>query len=277
LPCTNRKEVVYGEDPTTFRIHLRTHFGHPPHTPVLDIPEDELARDHLLTCKEHGQIIGSIRYHYVGLLEGHPIHVVDGFCVVPSHRKTGVGDVLLQGLHHYANQRNIPYALFLKEGAPLRFVPSLYTGWYAYRETASSSYKRIRRLSRDQANHVLAVYRLFFPDALWIFPDHSRNQRWMLYESQGGRILQCVQDTYQRKDGQPMAWCSAWIESPMMTDEVRIDAANSMAAAISEEFRWIWVQREWAPDWKEDGAFHWYAYQWKTTLKMDRHAYVMVM
>jgi GNAT superfamily N-acetyltransferase len=104
------------------RYFLIKYFGKPPQTPVLDIPEDKLLdeRDYILVVRDiDNNIVGCIRYHYLGLFvtgNNQEIYCEDCFCIHPKWRKKGVGDYLLTKLHLFVNKKNIPYSMFLKEG-----------------------------------------------------------------------------------------------------------------------------------------------------------------
>ena len=103
---------------TEICTYLRTYFGNPPHTPLFLVKEDELLRekDLLFVVRDEQQIVGTLRYRFVGqlLTQCMPdIYRVDAFCIHPLWRKRGVGDYLLTQLHCYANEKNIPYAMFV--------------------------------------------------------------------------------------------------------------------------------------------------------------------
>jgi GNAT superfamily N-acetyltransferase len=113
---------------TEIQKFIKTHFGSPPNTPVLDIPADKLLneKDIILYVRDKtGHIAGCIRYHYLGQFisdKGQEIYCEDCFCIHPKWRKKGVGDYLLTQLHIYVNKNNIPYSMFLKEGAQLSII-----------------------------------------------------------------------------------------------------------------------------------------------------------
>lgn len=75
------------------RQFLKTYFGNPPSTPILDIPENELIQinDYILLLRDNqSNIIGCIRYHYMGQFisdKKQPIYIVDCFCIHPQWRK----------------------------------------------------------------------------------------------------------------------------------------------------------------------------------------------
>ena len=269
-PCDVLSEV---------RAYLRTHFGSPPQTPVLDIPEEHLlgARDHIMVIRDATEIIATIRYHYMGILEEEPIYEVDCFCIHPAWRKKGVGDVILTELHQYVNRRGIPHCLFLKEGAALSiFLRPWYRGVYVYRS--------LTRLSGPQGLHpcvhscpVEQAYRIMDqcrdPNTVLLRNRETTNQQWVYYKKGIHWIMACAQDTFQWKDGGKMAWITAWLESPSLTDAFREEASLAITDTLFPLFDHVWMNKEWCgshPAWKVDGEFHWYTYQWTTTLSMDR-------
>ena len=264
-------------DPQEIRTFLRSHFGNPPLTPVLDLPFD--PEDHVFLVRDSSdQIAGTIRYHFIGTYRDKPIHAVDAFCIHPMWRKKGVGDYLLTELKRYANAHQIPYAVFLKEGAPLSILHSpVYTGWYRYRElTDHRSSSNITDLTCHQAFRIMDVYRTFQPNLFVI-----RNERaiWKWFRSDRKSILIGIQDTHQRANHKKLGWITAWIEGPMITDEVRGEAADAVADSLYPTFDFLWSNERWIGNstrWKRDGAFHWYTYQW-TTDELIGVSYAMMM
>lgn len=269
--------------------YIQTYFGNPPHTPVLDIPDHRLIQhnDYILIVRDKTtKIVGSIRYHYIGDFYGQPIHVVDCFCIHPSWRKKGVGDYLLTVLHRYSNSLHRPCALFLKEGVPLYNTP-FYSSRYMYRmidQYRANPY--LKNMTIQQAHCLLKVYQAFYPDRLIITHPHGINQQWKRFEypyyGHTQRIIVCIQDSYQRVTfrGVRMAWITAWLETPGISMEVKHLAANAIAESMYPDYGAIWMDHAWIdediPGWKDDGAFHWYTYQWNTSLTMD-NGYVLTM
>lgn len=271
---------------TAIRNFLRCHFGTPPTTPVLDIPEDALLGplDTLFyVANTEGHILGCVRYHHIGHLVSNPLYLVDCFCIHPQFRKQGLADYLLTTLHRFANQHGIPYALFLKEGPPLPIwsIP-LFTGHYVYRRVQRRDHvPSVQHLTPEEAHRLVRVFHEINPDALVIQPSSTSNQTWRLYRiSLHQCILACVQDTYQwwkEADGQQkkMGWITAWLESPMVTVDKRTEAIKAITDSTEGQFDYVWANRNWIgtatdTEWQEDGAFHWYAYQWTTALNIKR-------
>lgn len=263
------------------RSFLKKHFGDPPRTPILELVIDPM--DHVLFVRdETSQIAGTIRYHFIGNLitsRSEPIYVVDAFCVHPKWRKSGVGDYLLTELNQYVNANEIPYSIFLKEGKPLSIlrVP-LYTGWYRYREIVEHrASNKIMDLTIQQAYRIMDIYRTTQPNLLIIRNEKTTNQIWKLFRSDQSSILIGIQDTYQRIDQKRMGWITTWIESPLIDDQIREEAVN--AVADSSTFDFVWSNERWIGNserWKRDGAFHWYTYQWSTSVPIDVSYSVMM-
>ena len=278
-PTTATPELL-----TEICTFLRTYFGNPPHTPVLDIPESCLLLqwDYLFLVRDkEGQIAGTIRYCYVGELFADPpsinrpgIHRVDAFCIRPDWRKKGVGDYLLTELQRYANVNGHPYAMFLKEGPhlPITHFP-LYSGRYVYRPIKAMHAKHaphVRLFSRLQACHMLDLYHRIYPNVC-IIRNQKENQHWRFYKNGYSTILACFQDTYQRREGKKMSWCTAWLESSVVTDDIRREAAIELTNTLPS-FDYVWMNKQWVGNhsvWKQDGGFHWYTYQWSTDRTVD--------
>ena len=270
---------------TEIRNYLQTYFGTPPHKPILDHPEEELIgkRDDLLMVREDsGEIAGTLRYRYAGEFvtsNREPIYVVDCFCIHPRWRKTGVGDYLLTQLHRRSNQRGRPYALFLKEGAPLSiWLPPLYTGTYVYRElyrikSPLKTPAEIFSLYNSQAYRIMDHYRVLQPNLFVIRNPQSMNQIWKLYRRGVHSVLCGIQDSYQRMGHKKMGWITAWIESPAITDDIREEASRMLSDSCYPRFDMIWMDKQWMGNstiWTVDGQFHWYAYQWTTNVPIQR-------
>ncbi len=305
LWCTKRfQSLVFDKDPpsssswgvarqlhpqdwqqkTHLRAFLQTHFGTPPTSPILDIPEEHLLgpKDALFYVSDNKcNIIGCVRYHHLGQLESNDIYLVDCFCIHPQFRKRGLADHLLTTLHCYANKQGIPYALFLREGPPLPIwsIP-LYTSHYVYKRVRQQErINNLHSLTPARAHRLLEAFSNVVPNSLIIRPSSSANQCWRFYRDSSSHqfILACVQDSYQwleEANGQrkKMGWITAWLESSVVTDECRARVLTAMTDSMEGQFDYVWANKEWlgttdisSTDWKEDGTFHWYAYQWATT------------
>jgi GNAT superfamily N-acetyltransferase len=285
-PTKNDAKMVSNNDrPTLCRIQtfLQQYFGDPPKTPVLDIPEDSIVptSDLLFYVEDHDTIVGCIRYHFLGEFvtdKKQPMYVVDCFCIHPSWRKKGVGDYLLTTLHRYANQHDIPYCLFLKEGWSLSILHSpLYSSRYVYQAVrATTPSPCIRSLTSKQAHRLLRIFHELNPNVFIVFPEHRMtNQYWRLYRKDGTWILACVQSAYQwfmeKGSKRRMGWVTCWLESPGTSQTDRAEASQQLVHSMVGVFDYIWSNEEWigsSSEWTNDGPFHWYAYQWATSIHL---------
>lgn len=279
------------------QLFIKNNFGSPPTSPILDIPESQLLgkKDHIVIVRDlNGDIAGCIRYHYLGvfLKQNQEIYCVDCFTVYKSWRSKGVGDYLLTFLHNYVNMHNIPYAMFLKEGRNLSIIHApLYTGIYVFRELQVSK-SNIRVLTPAQAYKLMDIFNEL-NQMLIIRNINSTNQNWKLYEKGMYKVLACFQDAYQSfKEKQPEAkqpeakrpeangrlkkicWATGWIESPNMTDEYREEASRELSDSMYPDFDYVWMNKQWignnrTSEWKIDGPFHWYSYQWTSSINID--------
>jgi hypothetical protein len=99
------------------------------------------------------------------------------------------------------------------------------------------------------------------------------NQYWKYYKKDTNIIIVCFQDTYQTLNGNKMGWITAWLESPNITDEIRGEASMALTDAIYPLFDYVWLNKEWTdnnPIWKKDGTFHWYRYQWISSITIGK-------
>ncbi len=276
IPSPTGKRIEKATDMEEIRSFLRSYFGDPPRTPILDLTFD--LDDHIFLVRDQTeQIAGTIRYHFIGHLissRSEPIYVVDAFCIHPVWRGKGVGDYLLTELNRYANRNDIPYAVFLKEGSQLSiFHQPAYTGWYRYCEcTEHKTSSFVTDLTIQQAYQIMDVYRTVRPNVLLIRNEHTTNQKWKWYRKGLDWILIGLQDTYQRIGQKKLGWITTWIESPMITEEQRGEAADTVADTLFPMFDFLWINERWIGNsmrWKRDGAFHWYTYQWSTNATTD--------
>lgn len=263
---------------------IKKNFGSPPKTPILDIPEDKLLgnNDHIIIIKDiEKNIIGCIRYHYLGIFitsNNEEIFCEDCFTVHKKWRRKGVGDYLLTKLHNYVNKNNIPYSLFLKEGSILSImVTPVYTGLYVFRKLNSIISQNVCSLTIIQAYKIMDMFSEF--NKIFIIRNFSSpNQFWKLYKKDTYKVLVCFQDTYQtfEEDGKfkKICWATGWIESPNMTDNIREEASKELSAMMYPEFDYVWMNKEWvgnSEDWKIDGFFHWYSYQWTSSINIKKN------
>lgn len=278
---------------TRVREFLKKHFGAPPNTPILDIPENHLlpSEDHIIIIETtlSKEIIGCIRYHYLGEFITSPIrqiYCVDCFCIHPDYRKKGLGDFLLTTLHNFANRLNIPFSLFLKEGPKLSIIHTpLYSSRYVYRKLSTfTSSPFVFSLSPTNAFQLMDIYRKFIPYLCIIRNSNTDNQKWLLYKNKMTYVLVCFQDTFQwflDKDGKKnkIVWITAWFESSGLTDDCREEASKQLSDYLAPEFQYIWMNKEWCSKkssiWKDDGAFHWYTYQWCSSAKITKSYCIM--
>jgi GNAT superfamily N-acetyltransferase len=266
------------------RLFLQQYFGHPPETPILDIPESSLVteKDLLFYVEDEiGTIAGCIRYHFLGAFltdNRQPMYVVDCFCIHPSWRKRGVGDYLLTVLHRYANQQGIPYCLFLKEGSLLSIIHTpLFSSRYVYKQVESTMIAHnIQTLSYQRAHQMLHLFHELQPErCIIVNEERGDNQWWKLYQKDGVMILVCFQSAHQwfMEKGQTrrIGWVTCWLESPNATSAHRAEASEQLSDSMAGIFDYIWINEEWtgqSPKWAMDGAFHWYAYQWTTSIHL---------
>ena len=291
------------------RQFIKNNFGSPPTSPILDIPESQLLgeKDHIVIVRDlNGDIAGCIRYHYLGTFISsklpQEIYCVDCFTVYKTWRQKGIGDYLLTFLHNYVNTHNIPYAMFLKEGRNLSIIHApLYTGIYVFRELQVSK-SNIRVLTPAQAYKLMDIFNEL-NQMLIIRNINSTNQNWKLYEKGMYKVLACFQDAYQSfkakrpeakrpeakrpeakrpEAKQPEAnsrlkkicWATGWIESPNMTDEYREEASRELSDSMYPDFDYVWMNKKWIGnnkrnEWKIDGPFHWYSYQWTSSININ--------
>jgi GNAT superfamily N-acetyltransferase len=241
-------------NPTALDQHLRDHFRMHP-----DVHYQPQITGFLLSVRSSTGYAGCIQYRYVGTYEAKQIHLVDCFCVAPAWKKKGVGTYLLRELHNYMKEK--PYAIFVKEGAPL-WIPHVYEGRYVYCETTNRPHPHVTRISMAAAYHFMDSVQQCRP--FFMIRTPSENQQWLLYRNKGYMVLCCVQDTRQTLYGKTMGWMTAWIHVSV-PQEILVDASDQFSAATSFDMIWMDGNCVGTPSalWMDDGSFYWYTYQWK--------------
>lgn len=288
LPSPTGTPAIYITPKSSKYLHdvrefIRDTFGQPPAKPILDIPEEYILgpRDFIIaTADVDGNIIGCLRYHYMGIFtpQNKDIFCVDCFCIKKEWRKKGVGDYLLTTLHKYANEQRIPHCMFLKEGAILPIMQAYhYSSRYVYRELMGAGLASTppEPLSVAAAYRLMDIMTELHPNTFIIRNYESQNQRWFLYREGHYKVLACFQDTFQRvlENGKykRICWATAWFESSNMTDKYREEASRELTNMMYPEFDYVWMDRAWvglSAEWKDDGPFSWYLYQWATNINI---------
>jgi len=278
-PTGNKaKWMIYSEKDekvlSEVREFIKSYFGHPPKTPILDIPESELLKkkDHLIFVRDiSDNIVGCIRYKYIGKLilyplnesENQDIYYEDCFCIHPNWRKKGLADYLLTYLHNFFNNNNINFSLFLKEGRSLGFglIPKpYYSGKYVYTEIQSLCPKKIGVLKQKRrilditpkmAFRIMDILQEFCPKkekSLIIRNSDSENQTWKLYQEKDNILLICFQDTFQRineETPKKIGWITAWFESPQLSPDIKEEVIALSLFSIKNKFDYIWANSIW--------------------------------
>lgn len=223
-------------------------------------------------------LAGTIRARPIGDFEGQPIHLIDCFCVRPDWRKRGLGSYLLNSLQTTAAARGKYNAIFLKEGAPLSIfgVHPFYSSIYAYRYVGNLVGERgsplVRDLSPDLAHRLVDKYALIHPETFMIRSRQATNQKWFYWrQAPESWVIALVQDSYQAfpSDSRPIGWMTGWLESAGLTTGARATAAEAITAAAADTYDWVWLDERWCGDsraFARDCQFHWYSYQWATSL-----------
>ncbi len=293
-------EKVRVQDLSDLQTFLSDFFGKSDlQTPKLQIPIDKLLmkNDSIIILKQNNSIVASIRYKYLGqfINNNENIYCEDCFCVHPEWRNKGLGRFLLNKLHNYVNSKNIPYSIFLKEGGIVNALnkPKI-SGVYVYRNLnrslrilgnqESENQKTdwiIKSLTPKIAYKLISIFQEIYDNKLFIIlnKNNSDNQIWKLFILGTNYILACFQDTYQRINNKIIGWCTGWIESPNLSEDIRQIAAINLTSSVSTEYDMIWMNSKWVGDnsiWETDGGFHWYTYQWVSGLNIDK-SYVITL
>lgn len=239
-----------------------------------------------------GSIAGTVRARLAGSFEYMPITLIDCFCVRPDMRRKGLGTFLLGSIKQACANNNIYNAIFLKEGSPIN-VPGIlpvYSSYYAYRHIAElEKSTQVSYMTPSQAYSLISTYSMLRPDTFMILNKRSENQKWLIYRSpsvsssmpynSGIWVLALIQNSYQTISGKKIAWVTGWIESPLVNEETRTLASETISSSIARlGYDWVWLDYKWigkSTKFQQDGSFHWYTYQWSTSLIPDMSYIIM--
>jgi hypothetical protein len=146
-----------------------------------------------------------------------------------------------------------------------------------FRETRPSENNNTTSLTITQAYSLMDMFREFNRNLFIIRNNKSTNQVWKLYQKDTMKILVCFQNTYQRfeenGESKKIGWITGWFESSNVTDNFRKEASQELSDSMYNIFDYIWANLEWtgnSTEWKIDGCFNWYLYQWTTNVNIKR-------
>jgi len=279
--ATSATEVV------AIKHFLETTFGNPPTTPTFS-PSLQPSDILLYVTDASNTIVGTVRYTYCAHMDNSPFHVIDCFCIAPSWRRHGVGTYLLTELHTLTMSMGLQYSLFLKEG-PLLYQETepIYSSTYVYMRNSNRNtiHPNVLSISHDTACRLIEIYTQLYPNTLTLVRNNTDTKQihWRLWRDNNHRmILASFQDSFQihPETQSAIGWCSGWLES---ATEPPPGDRDSLITALMESvpFDWIWADKAWIRNrsrntqWHDDGAFHWYAYQWKTVHPINGRSYII--
>lgn len=270
---------------------LETTFGNPPHTPVF-CPSLQPSDILLYVTDSSNVIVGTVRYTYCANMDNTKFHVIDCFCIAPKWRRHGIGTYLLTELHALTMSLGLTYSLFLKEGAPLyQETQPIYSSTYVYMRNSNRNSNRnpihqnVLSISHDTACRLIEIYTQLYPNTLALVRNDTdtKHIHWRLWRDNNHHmILASFQDSFQiHPDTQTaIGWCSGWLESATQPPPKERDHAITEIMK-SVPFDWIWADKAWIRNrfhetqWHDDGAFHWYAYQWKPVYPINGRSYII--
>ncbi len=221
----------------------------------LDLSTEYIAsyRSLLIVRNASRQIIGTIAAKPLGTWSrGEPFETIyiDLFCVHTEYRRAGVGRALLYGIYAATD----PRAVFIKEGAALPLiVPPLRSSFYSWRSVYDD----------EVAPNCVRIW-TFREFEAWA-PASTLYNRPMATESvifgYGRDAVAVFTPAHQRIGDEPLIWMTGYVEKGDV-DRPTVMNALSVAAARHFTVRLVWVDGQYAPTWKKDGAYHIYAFNW---------------
>lgn len=227
-------------------------------------------------------LLGTIRARPAGSFEYMPITLIDCFCVRPDMRRKGLGTFLLSSIKQACANNHIYNAIFLKEGTPI-LAPGIlpvYSSYYVYRNISGLDKSvQVSYMSNSQAYKLISTYTMLRPDTFLILNKETENQKWLMYRHSGIWVLALVQNSFQTISGQKIAWITGWIESPLVDENARSLASESITSSITRlGYDWVWLDYKWigkSSKFMIDGPFNWYTYQWATSLEPSTSYVIM--
>jgi GNAT superfamily N-acetyltransferase len=262
---------------------LAKNFGNPPKTPVLQIPPSELYENSAHTfvwISDNSKPLGSIRYRPWSKDNKRIYWQVDCFCVEKDSRSKGIGTWLLKYLHSWANSRGIPYAMFIKEGAPL-VIPRLpfKTGVYAFIDigglSLNANHGSLKQIPVSFAEKWVRPQASATTTATAIFPydsDQNYTSFWYLYKSNSIWLVIRAEKTNQVGPTGHLGWLTNIYESPSwktISFQEQTKYITNCTQLISKKNNWgsVWIDSSWVEiseesPWKLDGPYFLYSFQW---------------
>lgn len=204
------------------------------------------------------------------------VRLIRDFCVAPAARGRGVGNTLLQAILADSRALGQVCAVFLKEGAPIgRAGPSLYSSTWMYRRyKGRESSFGASEIPARHVDEILGMFSAENPRVIYNLPADPATTatRVFIYKGFSGAILAAFTPAYQKhpNNNAEIIYQTGWLERGEVFPMERIDAARALSelAARSMGAGWIWMDRAalgkqtMMYQWKDDGPFHWYAYNW---------------
>lgn len=230
-----------------------------------------------------GTLLGTISSQPIGhlrrgsIVSPFPVRYVTNFCVHPQQRRQGAASKLLQAM--WADGRSIQEdaMIFLKEGAPLlKAGPAIYSSRWIYRRVADGEAAVAVAAGRvtEVAGTAAVATTVADADASIIVsvPNRPISSRVYIYKGTRGIILAAFSDAHQihSVDGAPIYYMTGWVEKGQLLQTERLAAARQLsaiaAAKRSVSNSWVWIDeaaiRGVQAPWKQDGPFHYYAFNW---------------
>ena len=207
---------------------------------------------------------------------GYEVRLIRDFCVAPSARGCGVGNSLLQAILADSRALGQVCAVFMKEGVPIgRAGPSLYSSTWMYRRyKGRDSAFGASEVPARNVNEMIALYAAENPRVIYNLPAEGTvtATRVFVYRGFSGAILAAFTPAYQKhpNNNGELIYQTGWLERGEVFPMERIDAARALSELAARKMGagWIWMDRavlgkqDLPSQWKADGQFHWYAYNW---------------
>jgi hypothetical protein len=139
------------------------------------------------------------------------------------------------------------------------------------------------------AIRLVSIYTSVYPNTLTLVRQtHTQTQtkqiHWRLWRGPDHHmILASFQGSYQIHPDThtSIGWCTGWLESATQPNSNERDAII-LAMMETVPFDWIWADKAWIRPgtrmkhvWHDDGAFHWYAYQWRPIHEVSGSSYII--
>lgn len=297
------RRAVVSDVPNIIKL-WKQHFRRP-NSPIClykpDELEDQLNSDDYIVliaiCGSSNKIIGTIMSHQLGNIKRigcsakwstFRVRWIDMFCVHPEYWNKGIGSGLLSQLDEEHKLIGDAACFFMKEGEPLKMMPSLRSSSYVYRIASSRSHPKVEEWTED---HFLTFVQTIREKSSCIVHnywnrDHVKTKIFS-YNGFRGRIVAAFVSSseYDLDEEYPIVWNSGFFKHGDFMDselnEAAIQLSDAAAAAFNSQYIWMDARHLGRKaietgNWSYDGSYHMYTYHMDTGIYFNAEPFLIL-